>query len=246
MAVADGRLIGIEALLRWRSARRGSVLPGQFVPRAEESGLIVPLGAWVLHAACRQIGAWREAGLRPPVVAVNVSPIQCRRGKLDVLVTEILQSSGVETSNFELEVTEGLFLTTTAQDCLGMLHRLHDRGVRLAIDDFGTGYSSLGQLRRFPVDKVKIDRSFVAGLGRDRDADAIVRAAIKLAHALGMVVVAEGVETEEQLTFLHAEECDAIQGFLVGRAIPAVEFNMYLDPGWRADVVASAIALPRG
>ena len=240
VAVADGRLIGVEALLRWRSARRGSVLPGEFVPRAEESGLIVPLGAWVLHAACRQIGAWREAGLRPPVVAVNVSPIQCRRGKLDVMVAEILQSSGVETSNFELEVTEGLFLTTTAQDCLGMLHRLHDRGVRLAIDDFGTGYSSLGQLRRFPVDKVKIDRSFVAGLGRDRDADAIVRAAIKLAHALGMVVVAEGVETDEQLAFLRAEECDAIQGFLVGRAIPAVEFNMYLDPGWRADVVASA------
>ena len=150
-----------------------------------------------------------------------------------------MESGGVETSNFELEVTEGLFLTTTAQDCLGMLHRLHDRGVRLAIDDFGTGYSSLGQLRRFPVDKVKIDRSFVAGLGRDRAADAIVRAAIKLAHALGIVVVAEGVETDEQLTFLRAEECDAIQGFLVGRAVPAVEFNMYLDPGWRANVVMS-------
>jgi EAL domain-containing protein (putative c-di-GMP-specific phosphodiesterase class I) len=224
---AAGRIVGAEALVRWQHPRLGPVPPAEFIPLAEGSGLIVPLGAWVLHEACRQSRRWRDAGLPHLPMAVNLSLAQCRSGDLASSTRRVLQASGLEPCALDLEVTESLFLSPH-NGHLSDLYQLHTQGVRISIDDFGTGYSSLGRLRQLPVDQIKIDRSFVAGLGHSRDAEAIVCAVIRLGRSLGLRVMAEGVETAPQLTFLRAEGCNAAQGFHIAPPLPPGDFAALL------------------
>jgi predicted signal transduction protein with EAL and GGDEF domain len=221
-----GRITGVEALARWSHPERGPVPPGDFVPAAEASGLIVPLGAWALREACRQAAAWRREGL-DLTVAVNVSPVQLRHPDLPGMVEEALVASGLAPERLELEVTEGLLVGTEA----GVAERvagLAARGVGLAIDDFGTGYSSLAYLKRLPARRIKVDRSFVRGIGAEPEGEAVVRAIVGLGHTLGKEVVAEGVETEAQLAFLRELGCDAAQGFLLAKPRPAGEVGRLL------------------
>jgi EAL domain-containing protein (putative c-di-GMP-specific phosphodiesterase class I) len=221
----SGSLRGAEALLRWRQNGRGWVNPGRFVAVAETSGLIGAIGAWALGQACRQAKVWRETGLPALKVAVNVSPIQCRRADLADTVEAALQETGLPPEALELEVTESVFLREDDETVLSQLWRLRGIGVAVAIDDFGTGYSSLGRLRALPVDKIKIDRSFVSRVGQERGAGTIVRAIVALGHGLGLHVTAEGVENEAQLTFLRSAGCDGVQGFLLGRPVQAKELG---------------------
>ncbi|MGI4976139.1 MAG: EAL domain-containing protein [Janthinobacterium lividum] len=215
---ADGVVLGFEALVRWNHPGRGRIAPGDFIPLAEECGLIVPLGLWVLETACREAAGWAL----PLRVAVNVSPAQFHHQDLSRQVAAILAASGLAPSRLEIEVTEGLLIDNPHR-ALSILSEIKARGVRLSLDDFGTGYSSLGTLQRFPFDKIKIDRSFVQGLGRNRQAEAIVRAVIAMADSLGLTVTAEGVETGEQLSLLQAQRCDQVQGYLTGRPLPPAE-----------------------
>ena len=214
---------GFEALLRWRHPERGMVSPAIFIPLAEELGLIGQIGDWVLRRACSDVARWPST-LK---VAVNVSPVQFRDRALLQEVTQILQESGLDPSRLELEVTESLFMADDA-GVLGMLHGLRALGVRIAMDDFGTGYSSLSYLRRFPFDKIKIDQSFVRGLGEQDDCTAIVRAVVGLGRSLRMAVNAEGVETREQFAALRAEGCGEVQGYLFSKPRPAAEIPAFL------------------
>ena len=208
----QGRIIGFEALVRWQHPSRGRIPPSDFIPLAEESGLIVPIGEWVLREACREAASWR-GGLQ---VAVNVSAVQFRRGNLESLVRDVLEETGIEAARLELELTEGV-LIEDAPHARSVLEALKSLGVRISLDDFGTGYSSLSYLEAFPLDRIKIDRSFVIGIGRTERSLAIVRAVIGLAHGLNLPALAEGVETEEQLATLVREGCDEMQGYLIGR-----------------------------
>jgi diguanylate cyclase (GGDEF)-like protein len=213
------RVCGFEALVRWRHPDRGIVLPGAFIGLAEEIGLIEPLGEGVLAAACTEAANWSE----PVKVAVNLSPLQFRRGaNLVRTVTEVLAASGLEPGRLELEITESLLLRDT-EETVALLHQLRALGVRIVMDDFGTGYSSLGYLMKFPFDKVKIDQSFVRALGRREDCDHIVRAVIGLCGGLHITTIAEGVETQAQLDQLVGEGCAEVQGYLLGRPMPAAE-----------------------
>jgi diguanylate cyclase (GGDEF)-like protein len=214
--VDDRRVAGFEALLRWHHPERGLVAPASFIPLAEELGLIVPIGAWVIEQACQEAMKW-PAHLK---VAVNLSPIQVLSPALLNIVATALQTSGLAPARLELEITETVMLQDT-EDTLRILHRLRSLGVAIAMDDFGTGYSSLSYLRRFPFDKVKIDRSFVEGLGGDPDCINIVRAMVGLCRGLNIVTLAEGVETEQQMALLQHEHCCEVQGYLFGRATPS-------------------------
>ncbi len=205
------RIIGVEALIRWDHPQRGRLVPDEFVPLAEKSGLVVPLGEWVLRKACDTIA--RLPGLN---VSVNVSVVQFRGGELVETVGSVLKATDLAPHRLELEITESV-LIENAEKALEMLVQLKDLGVRLSMDDFGTGYSSLGYLRSFPFDALKIDRSFVGDLDQSKGALAIVQAILGLGRALGMQVVAEGVETESQLACLKADRCDEVQGFYLGR-----------------------------
>ncbi len=209
---------GYEALVRWEHPVRGRISPAEFIPVAEECGLIVPLGQWVLDTACTEAASWDQ----PRRIAVNLSPAQFRQRDLAEGVRRTLIRTGLAPSRLELEITEGI-LIDDAERALTMLHELKALGVRIALDDFGTGYSSLSYLRRFPFDKLKIDASFIRGLGDGGEADAIVRAIVGLGRSLGLHVTAEGVETQDQLSRLRAHECDQVQGFLLGRPVPASE-----------------------
>jgi len=226
--VVDNRLIGAEALLRWWHPRLGALMPGEFIPVAEASGLVVPLGAWVLERACEHAHAWRRSRLPPVITAVNMSPSQCRRGDLVKTIDRIARRAGGDLGWLELEVTEQLFMPPDDVESVTVLRRLRERGATISIDDFGKGYSSLGRLQGLPVNKVKIDKCFVRGLGRSRDAELIVRAIIALCRSLGLMVIAEGVESEEQLSFLRAEGCHAAQGYHLGRPMPADLFTRLL------------------
>src|SRR5919106_4503561 len=221
-----GCVRSVEALLRWRHKDRTWISPEKFIPVAETSGLIGPIGAWALCEACHQAKVWRESGLGAVTVAVNVSLTQCRRGDLASTVERALQEAGLPPHALELEVTESVFLRDEDDVVLADLHRVRAAGISVAIDDFGTGYSSLARLRMLPVDKVKLDRSFIARLGREAGAEAIVRAMVALGHGLGLQVTAEGVEEEFQLRFLQSAGCDGAQGFLVGRPVQAHEFTV--------------------
>ncbi|WP_158292252.1 putative bifunctional diguanylate cyclase/phosphodiesterase [Paracraurococcus ruber] len=221
--VASGRIRGFEALLRWRHPERGMIPPDLFVPLAEASGAIMPIGAWVLRQACAEAAAWP----RPLDIAVNISPVQILHGDLVALVTETLRETGLDPARLELEVTEGVLIRDGAQ-ALGVLTRLKALGVRVAMDDFGTGYSSLSTLRAFPFDKIKVDRSFVRDLDTSPEAAAIVRAVLGLGRGLGLPVIAEGVETEAQRQALAAIDCAAIQGYLIGRPAPIGSFGTAL------------------
>jgi EAL domain-containing protein (putative c-di-GMP-specific phosphodiesterase class I)/GGDEF domain-containing protein len=216
---AQSRFSGFEALLRWRDGDK-MVSPAQFIPLAEESGLIVRIGAWVLRESCRQAKAWADAGLGNPKVAVNISPRQFNHPDFLSSVRETLRDTGVDPSQIELEITEGSVMND-AEASIAQLHALRAMGLQLAIDDFGTGYASLAYLRRFPLNRLKIDRSFVTPLGSSSDGDTIVRTVIELAHCLGLSVTAEGVETEAQEDLLRGWSCDIVQGFLRSRPGPA-------------------------
>jgi diguanylate cyclase (GGDEF)-like protein len=209
-----GVITGAEALLRWRRPDGSQVMPNEFIPLAEETGLIVPIGAWVLQEACRCAMTWPEQ----MTVAVNVSPVQFRVAGLYETVVGALTRSGLHAARLELEITEGILLSDT-DETLAMLNRLRELGVKLALDDFGTGYSSLGYLRRFPFDKLKIDKTFVQNLGEDASVDAIVHAVIGVGEALGLQTIAEGVETNRQAEILAQRGCGKGQGYLYGKPI---------------------------
>lgn len=214
----SGRVTGLETLVRWPHPERGMISPGEFIPVAEETGLINPLGWMILKRACADAARWAD----PVRVAVNLSPLQFRVGNLLSTVMEILKHSGLPAKRLELEITETLLMDKSDQ-VLATLHALRALGVRISMDDFGTGYSSLSYLRSFPFDKIKIDQSFVRGLGSNRDAQAIVRSIISLGKGLGVTITAEGVETEDELAWLRSEGCDEGQGFLFSKARPNAE-----------------------
>lgn len=227
VSVANGLACGIEALIRWRHPERGLVLPGHFIPVAEDTGLIVPIGEWVINEACRQGTAWCAAGLPQIPVAVNLSPRQFRQSNLVDTVARAIERHGWPCNLLELEITEGVLMQQTS-DTLKTLEALNRLGVGLAIDDFGTGYSSLSYLKRFPVDFLKIDQSFVRDIAVDPDDATIVTAIIGLAHSLGLTVVAEGVENASQLDFIREAGCDEAQGYHIGRPMPAGQMAEWL------------------
>lgn len=230
----SGAIIGAEALVRWHHPTQGLISPAEFVPIAEESGLILPLGEWVLHTACAQNRAWQQLGLPPIRVAINLSAVQFLYRDLVDKVMGALQVSGLPAQYLELEITEGILMRDTDL-AVAALHRMSAAGISIAIDDFGTGYSSMAYLKRFPVSKVKIDRAFVSEVTRDRGDAAIVSAVISLAHGLGLKVSAEGVETIEQMWHLCRHGCDEIQGYYFGWPMPADQFAAYLcDPPHRS------------
>jgi diguanylate cyclase (GGDEF)-like protein/PAS domain S-box-containing protein len=220
IALGSGEVVSYEALLRWRHPDRGLVAPGDFIPMAEETGLIVPIGEWVIGQACRQIAAWRGAGQPELRVAVNLSAAQFRQKDLHVQIANALVASGLPAEALELEVTESI-LMSDAESTATTLNALNAMGMRLAIDDFGTGYSSLAYLKRFPVDTLKVDRSFVRNIDGDDEDAAICAAIIGLAQNLKLEVVAEGVETQAQYEWLVRTGCHYVQGFLTGRPAPA-------------------------
>lgn len=226
--VLSGRVVGVEALSRWRQQQTGEyVSPQRFIPIAEECGLIERLGTWALRQACRQNRAWLDAGLPQVVVAVNLSALQLRQPDLVETVSGILDETGLAPALLELELTESALMEDPEQANL-VLNRLKALGLRLAIDDFGTGYSSLAYLSQFPIDELKIDRSFVRDVASNARSEAISTSVIALAHQMGLRVIAEGVETEEQLSFLHRNGCDEIQGYYFSRPIPAAAFAILL------------------
>src|SRR5436309_1345088 len=218
-SVESSEVIGFEALARWFHPVRGFVPPGDFIPLAEESGLIVEMGDWILREACREAASWPQ----PLQIAVNLSPAQFMHGDLVSLVHSILLETGLAPGRLELEITEGVLIEDFDRG-LALLRRLKALGVRVSMDDFGSGYSSLSYLQAFPFDKIKIDRAFVINLGRNPQSAAIVRAVIGLGHALEMSIVAEGVETQEQLGFLAEEGCDAVQGYFIGKPFPIGQY----------------------
>ena len=224
--LASGGIIGAEALVRWQRPEEGLISPGRFIPLAEESGLIVQIGEWVLQEACRQAKAWIDDGMAPLVVAVNLSAQQFKRGDVVATVAKALEDSGLPAALLELELTESILLQETGT-VMETLYRLKKLGVQLSIDDFGTGYSSLAYLKKLAVDKLKIDQSFVRDVTDDADDAAIVKAVIQLGHALQLAVIAEGVETTGQRDFLHRHGCDQVQGYLVSHPLPASEFAKF-------------------
>lgn len=225
--IATGRVTGAEALIRWRHEDRGFIPPATFIPVAERSGLVVPLTKWVLDEACRQNRAWQDDGLTKIGVAVNVSAIDLRRTDLTDTIANTLIRRGLSPQFLELEVTESMVMEDV-DVVIGTLRRLRSLGVGIGIDDFGTGYSSLAYLKRFPVKRLKIDRSFVQDVADGRDGNVIPKVIIDLAHALGVKVIAEGVETAEQYEALRDLGCDEVQGYFVGRPMPAAEFEVFL------------------
>jgi EAL domain-containing protein (putative c-di-GMP-specific phosphodiesterase class I) len=234
--VSTGALTGFEALLRWRHPERGLVLPDEFIPVLEETGLIVEVGEWVLDAVCAQINEWTRAGLDPVPVAINLSARQFLARDLGATIKRILDRHRIEASLLELEITESS-LMVNPEEATRTLEYLKSLGVRISIDDFGTGYSSLGYLKRFPLDSLKVDRSFVRDVTTDADDAAITRAVITMAHSLGLEVIAEGVETESQLAFLAENGCDQIQGFYLARPQPVEECVKALVEHQRATAV---------
>ena len=218
-ALISGEITGFEALARWHHPRHGMVPPATFIPLAEESGMIMALGEWILRSACSEAASWP----RPLAIAINLSPVQFRHGDLPRLVHEILLETGLAPDRLELEITEGVLIGDFTR-ALSILRRLKNLGVRIAMDDFGTGYSSLSYLQSFPFDKIKIDQTFVANLCHSQQSATIIRAVIALGRGLDLPVVAEGVETEEQVKFLANENCNGIQGYYVGRPQPIAAY----------------------
>ncbi|MGD0761890.1 MAG: EAL domain-containing protein [Roseiarcus sp.] len=233
-----GRVFAVEALIRWNRPTVGVVSPIDFIPMAEETGLIVPIGDWVLHEACRQNKAWQDAGLPPMNVCVNVSARQFREKDLISRVVDALKDSGLDAKYLELELTESLVMQDV-EIAVATMKELQGLGVQLAIDDFGTGYSSLSALKNFPVARLKIDKSFIDGLPADENDKAVASAVIALGQKLNLRVIAEGVETDDQLAFLRANNCDEVQGYLFSRPIPAREIEELLKARGQPDRSAS-------
>ncbi|WP_321816219.1 MULTISPECIES: EAL domain-containing protein [unclassified Paraburkholderia] len=226
--IESGRIVGMEALVRWHDPEVGLVSPAQFIPVAEESGLIGPLSDWVLREACRQNRAWQDAGLPPVRVSVNLSAKTFHQRDISQQVSDVLQETGLEPCWLEVELTESTLMRNT-EEAVSMLNALHEQGVGIAIDDFGTGYSSLSYLKRLPVDRLKIDRSFVADIGTSTDDETITAAIIALAHELRLQVIAEGVETSQQFAFLRERACDELQGYFFAPPLPGPEIAALLS-----------------
>jgi EAL domain-containing protein (putative c-di-GMP-specific phosphodiesterase class I) len=225
---ATGMIIGTEALLRWKHPLRGLISPTAFIPLAEETGLIVPIGEWVLATACKRNKAWQDQGLTNLTVSVNLSARQFGDPMLLENLIRIIGASGLDPSSLELEITESMVMSHGAS-AVAVLENLKSIGVQIAIDDFGTGYSSLAYLKRFPIDILKVDRSFIRDIPADSSDMKITRAIIALAHGLRLKVVAEGVETADQLKFLQAHHCDSVQGYFLHRPLPEAEVTDALE-----------------
>jgi EAL domain-containing protein (putative c-di-GMP-specific phosphodiesterase class I) len=234
-AAPDGPITGVEALVRWMHPTRGLVGPDEFIPLAEKTGLIVPIGEWVLDEACRQIREWLDTGARDWNVAVNLSPVQFSHPQLTALVRETLARHRVEPRHLTIEVTESAAMRDVDASLL-ILQGLHDMGVRISIDDFGTGYSSLMYLKRLPASELKIDRGFVRELAHDAEDAAIVSSVVSLGHTLGIDIVAEGVETATQKEFLTRLGCNSLQGYLLGRPVPAADLDVFVHECQQASV----------
>jgi EAL domain-containing protein (putative c-di-GMP-specific phosphodiesterase class I) len=215
--IASRRIVGVEALVRWQHPERGLVPPGEFIPLAEDTGLIVPIGEWVLRTACMQGRIWQEQGFEI-MVAVNLAARQFAMPGLFETVREILDETGFDPLLLELELTESTVMQPGG-DTIAVLNQLKSMGIRLSLDDFGTGYSSLSYLRRFPIDTLKIDRSFVQDISSKQDNGALAAAIIAMAHNLGMQVISEGVETAEQLAYLHVHHCEIFQGYYFSKPL---------------------------
>ncbi len=224
-ALIDGHIIGFETLVRWHHPTRGLIMPSTFIPLAEDSGLIIQLGEWILRTACREAASWTSGAL----LAVNLSPAQFRHGDLPGLVHSVLLESGLPPARLELEITESVLIDDFGR-AQALLRRLKNLGVKIAMDDFGTGYSSLSYLQSFPFDKIKIDRAFVADLASNAHNAAIVRAVITLAKSLNLPVLAEGVENEQQLAVLQQDGCDQVQGYLIGKPLPIEHYDPLVRP----------------
>ena len=227
ISIRDFHLVGMEALVRWQHPSFGLLYPSEFISLAEESGMIVSLGDWIMRTACAQSKVWQDAGLAPMVVSVNFSARQFQQQTFITDVAQILKETNLDPRWLELELTESSIMKDP-EEAIEKLHELKLMGIRVAIDDFGTGYSSLNYLKRFPIDTLKIDRTFVSDVCKDPHDTAIVRAIIDLGHALDLTVIAEGVETKEQLQYLSALECDVVQGFLFSKALSAKAFEELL------------------
>jgi len=223
-----GRVTAVEVLLRWIDPKAESVPPDEFIPVAEDTGLIIPIGEWVLRTACAQARAWQDAGYEPIRVSVNVSPRQLRQHTLVATVGEILRESGLNPESLELEITESALVPNDSYT-LTALTELSNMGVGLSVDDFGTGYSALAYLRKFRFDRVKIDRTFVEDVAASADASALASSILSMARSLRLASVVEGVETEEQAALVIEQGCDELQGFLISRPVSADEFIRFLD-----------------
>ena len=222
-----GHVFAVEALIRWNHPKQGQLAPNHFIPIADQTGLIVPIGDWVLMEACRQNKAWQGSGLPPIKVCVNVSARQFAEKNFISRVTNALEKSGLEARYLELELTESLIMRDVGQ-AIATMNSLQRLGVQIAIDDFGTGYSSLSALKTFPVARLKIDRSFIKGLPANVDDRAVTTAVISLGKKLNLRIVAEGVENDEQIAFLRKNKCDELQGFHFSRPIPPDQVGAFL------------------
>ncbi|MFI5348508.1 MAG: putative bifunctional diguanylate cyclase/phosphodiesterase [Elusimicrobiota bacterium] len=238
-----GRVAAVEALLRWRHAQRGLISPAIFIPAAERSGLIVPIGDWVLRAACQQSRRWLDAGLAPVRMAVNLSASQFSDQRLARRVEASLDGAGLEPPDLELEITESM-MARDADDAARIVRALRASGVRLMIDDFGTGFSSLASLKRFPIDGLKLDRAFVAHLPHDPYDATITRAVVAITRDLGLDLVAEGVETDDQRIFLTELGCGLLQGYLTGRPQSPERVAELLRPSPRRECVSLSASRP--
>jgi diguanylate cyclase (GGDEF)-like protein/PAS domain S-box-containing protein len=231
----SGEITGMEALLRWKHPERGMIPPALFIPLAEETGYIIPIGEWVLRTACEQCRRWQKTGFPSLYVAVNLSSRQFHQKDLTASIHRILQETGLDPTHLGLEITEGLIMQQ-AEASVNTLRELKTMGIRISIDDFGTGYSSLSYLKRFPIDVLKIDQSFVRDIPKDEDDAAIASTIITMAHSLGLKVVAEGVETLEQLNFMREHHCDAMQGYYLSKPLPPDQFTALLNNGTCLDL----------
>ncbi|MDP2827903.1 MAG: PAS domain S-box protein [Sulfuricellaceae bacterium] len=240
----SGQMFGAEALIRWRHPLLGMVSPADFIPLAEETGLIVPIGEWVIETACRQLRAWQDEGLPNMVLSVNVSARQFQQENLSRVVAQALRLNGVQAQYLDLEVTESAAMRNPDQT-IAILHQLKTIGVKISLDDFGTGYSSLNYLKRFPIDTLKIDQSFIRDITTDPDVAAIALSVTSLAHSLKHRVIAEGVETEAQLNFLRRHRCDEMQGYYFSRPVPIAEFTALIREGRKLDVHSTESAEKR-
>ncbi|MDD9877103.1 MAG: EAL domain-containing protein [Magnetovibrio sp.] len=227
--LASGAITGAEALVRWNHPKRGLTSPDVFISLAEEQGLIVAIGEWVIRAACAEVGRWREAGFGQLRMAINVSPRQCQEPSFDTRVAEILDEMDIPAGSITLEITESLFIEGAHEDAVAALHNCRNKGSHLSLDDFGTGYSSLSYLKRFPVDVLKIDRAFVNDIVTSAEDRALCQGIVAMAHAFNVKVVGEGVETEDHAAVLRELACDRAQGYLIAKPLSSDEFSAFLS-----------------